>query len=190
MSGKESGEESDRASGGERGTGDRGVYQGSGRGGVPGDGYPGCFLHCVTGCAPCQANGGGYGGAHWNGGGGRHPSSCPSPWTFSPCVFPCWFSCWGSGGGGWNGGVCRCLLSVGPAPSCSGMVGCVLVGSLTPVARWLRAGCSLPQRFVTLRLGWLRCCRWGCRRGLILEDRGLPHLVISHTCSEMGSHHP
>lgn len=27
-------------------------------------------------------------------------------------------------------------------------------------------------------------------RGLILEDRGLPHLVISHTCSEMGSDHP
>lgn len=27
-------------------------------------------------------------------------------------------------------------------------------------------------------------------RGLILEDRGFPHLVISHTCSEMGSHHP
>jgi len=27
-------------------------------------------------------------------------------------------------------------------------------------------------------------------RGLILEDRDLPHLVISHTCSEMGSGHP
>ena len=27
-------------------------------------------------------------------------------------------------------------------------------------------------------------------RGLILGDGGLPHLVISHTCSEMGSHHP
>lgn len=27
-------------------------------------------------------------------------------------------------------------------------------------------------------------------RGLILEDRGLPHLVISHTCSEMGNGHP
>lgn len=36
--------------------------------------------------------------------------------------------------------------------------------------------------------------RWQGRtvtnRGLILEDRGLPHLVISHTCSENGSDHP
>lgn len=32
--------------------------------------------------------------------------------------------------------------------------------------------------------------RTATNRGLILEDRGLPHLVISHTCSEMGSDHP
>lgn len=39
---------------------------------------------------------------------------------------------------------------------------------------------------------WRRTDRWQrtfTNRGLILEDRGLPHLVISHTCSEMGSSH-
>lgn len=43
------------------------------------------------------------------------------------------------------------------------MVGWVLVGSSTPTARRLRARRSLPQRFVTLRLGWLRRRRCGCR---------------------------
>lgn len=32
--------------------------------------------------------------------------------------------------------------------------------------------------------------RTATNRGLIWEDRGLPHLVISHTCSEMGGDHP
>lgn len=35
-----------------------------------------------------------------------------------------------------------------------------------------------------------RQARTVTNRGLILEDRGLPHLVISHTCSEMGNSHP
>lgn len=58
-----SGKESGRASGGgyERRSVDRGASQVSGRDGVVCDGHPGCFLHCVTGRAPCQANGGGGG---------------------------------------------------------------------------------------------------------------------------------
>lgn len=71
-SGKESGEESgEESGGGDEGSGDRGVCQGSGRGDVP-------HRDCVTGWAFCQANGGGSGEACWNGGGGRHFPCHPS----------------------------------------------------------------------------------------------------------------
>lgn len=75
-----SGKEICRVSGGddERWCGDRAVCQGSGHGGVPRDGYPRCFLHCVTGRAPFQANGGDYGDARWKDAGGRHFPCYPS----------------------------------------------------------------------------------------------------------------
>lgn len=51
-------------------------------------------------------------------------------------------------------------------------------GEATPqTSRWSRTENARQQRTVT-------------NRGLILENRGLSHLVISHTCSEMGSGNP
>lgn len=79
VSGEVSGEASGEASGrendgdGERRSGGRGVCQEICHGGAPHDDYQGYFLHCMTGGASFQVNGGvHYGGARWNGAGGHH----------------------------------------------------------------------------------------------------------------------
>lgn len=191
-SGMESGKESGEVSGSDDGrSGDRGVSQGNGHVDDPHGGHPGYFPHCATGSASCRENGDGYGGVCWNDGDGvRHFLFYPScvsasPWKFSPCVFLCWISCWGRGDGVWNGDACQCQWSGGSAPACFGMIGGVLLGFLCPMARCLWAVCSLAQRFVTLRLGWLRCCR-GCRlqhNVTYRRGKGIKHafrLVFSH----------
>lgn len=128
---------------------------------------PGFSLRCGPGYDPYQGSG-------VSGGGGRycccgvgecrgypHQTSCscrPFSWTdwrrpLSPqTTLPCsCSSCPGSGVCVWNGG--------GPSCPCSVMV-CEGLVCWCPMVCCCGAGCSLPKRFVPLRLGRHRRC-WG-----------------------------